>query len=82
MALWFRYDAAIWAELGDSARDFRAALNRPWFESALAPALASVPEVADVLQTPGARIADIGCGAGWSTIALRRTTGRPGGDHG
>ncbi|HEU4908463.1 MAG TPA: SAM-dependent methyltransferase, partial [Propionibacteriaceae bacterium] len=34
-----------WAELGDNARDSQAALNRPWFESALAPALASVPEL-------------------------------------
>lgn len=61
-----------WAELGDNARDSQAALNRPWFESALAPALASVPEIEAVLQRPGARIADIGCGEGWSTIALAR----------
>jgi len=61
-----------WAELGDNARDSQAALNRPWFESALAPALASVPEVQAVLERAGARIADIGCGAGWSTIALAR----------
>ena len=61
-----------WAELGDNARDSQAALNRPWFESALAPALASVPELNAVLQRPNARIADIGCGAGWSTIALAR----------
>jgi hypothetical protein len=33
---------------------------------ALAPALASVPELNAVLQRPNARIADIGCGAGWS----------------
>jgi SAM-dependent methyltransferase len=59
-----------WAELGDSARDSQAALNRPWFELALAPALASVPEINAVLARDGARIADIGCGAGWSTIAL------------
>ena len=59
-----------WAELGDNARDSQAALNRPWFESALAPALASVPEIEVVLRRRGARIADIGCGAGWSTIAL------------
>jgi 2-polyprenyl-3-methyl-5-hydroxy-6-metoxy-1,4-benzoquinol methylase len=61
-----------WAELGDNARDSQAALNRPWFESALAPALASVPEVEAVLGIRGARIADVGCGAGWSTIALAR----------
>jgi 2-polyprenyl-3-methyl-5-hydroxy-6-metoxy-1,4-benzoquinol methylase len=61
-----------WAELGDNARDSQAALNRPWFESALAPALASVPEIEAVLQRPGARIAAIGCGAGWATIALAR----------
>jgi len=59
-----------WAELGDNARNSQAALNRPWFESALAPALASVPGTEAVLQQPGARIADIGCGAGWSSIAL------------
>ena len=41
-----------WAELGDNARDSQAALNRPWFESALAPALASVPEIEAVLQAP------------------------------
>ena len=61
-----------WSELGDNARDSQAALNRPWFESALAPALASVPQIDPVLKTPGARIADIGCGAGWSSIALAR----------
>lgn len=60
-----------WAELGDNARDSQA-LNRPWFESALAPALASVPEIESVLRQRGARIADVGCGAGWSTIALAR----------
>jgi SAM-dependent methyltransferase len=59
-----------WAELGDNARNSQAALNRPWFESALAPALASVRQIDAVLQEPRARIADIGCGAGWSSIAL------------
>jgi hypothetical protein len=42
-----------WAELGDNARDSQAALNRPWFESALAPALASAPEVEAVLRMRG-----------------------------
>jgi SAM-dependent methyltransferase len=61
-----------WAQLGDNARDSQAALNRPWFESALAPALASVAELETVLQKADIRIADVGCGAGWSTIALTR----------
>ena len=61
-----------WAELGDNARESQAALNRPWFESALTPALATVPDVHAVLQRPGARIVDVGCGAGWSAIALAR----------
>jgi trans-aconitate methyltransferase len=31
-----------------------------------------MPEINAVLRRPHARIADIGCGAGWSTIALAR----------
>ena len=61
-----------WAEFGDDAREAQAALNRPWFESQLAPALDRCPGVPDILGAPGARIADVGCGAGWSTIALAR----------
>ena len=47
-------------------------MNRPWFERALAGALAGVPSVDALLRRPGARIADVGCGGGWSTIALAR----------
>lgn len=61
-----------WHELGDDAREAQADLNRPWFEHQLAPALGGVPSVHDVLSRPGARILDVGCGAGWSTIALAR----------
>ncbi|HET9779018.1 MAG TPA: class I SAM-dependent methyltransferase [Propionibacteriaceae bacterium] len=69
----YRHGGGVsWAELGDDARDSQAALNRPWFESALAPALAAMPQIDSVLRTSGARIADIGCGGGWSTIALAR----------
>jgi SAM-dependent methyltransferase len=59
-----------WAQFGDDAREAQAALNRPWFESRLAPALNGCPGVPDILGAPGARIADVGCGGGWSTIAL------------
>lgn len=61
-----------WDELGDNAREAQADGNRPWYEHRLAAALASVPEVDTALRAPGARILDIGCGGGWSGIALAR----------
>lgn len=61
-----------WAEFGDDARQAQAALNRPLFDSQLGPALAAVPQVHESLSAPGSRIADIGCGARWSTLALAR----------
>jgi 2-polyprenyl-3-methyl-5-hydroxy-6-metoxy-1,4-benzoquinol methylase len=59
-----------WDELGDDARQSQADMNRPWFERELAVALDGVPEVHEALAQPGARVADVGCGAGWSSIAL------------
>jgi predicted O-methyltransferase YrrM len=61
-----------WEQLGDDARWSQADLNRPWFERALGPALRGVASIDDVLRRSGARIADIGCGFGWSTVALAR----------
>ena len=57
-----------WAQLGPDARESQADMNRPWFESALA----GVPTVHERLARPRARIADVGCGAGWSSVALAR----------
>lgn len=61
-----------WARYGADARDGQGDVNRPWFEQALAGALAAVPAVHDVLSRPDAGIADVACGHGWSTIALAR----------
>ncbi|WP_454042752.1 class I SAM-dependent methyltransferase [Cellulosimicrobium sp. Marseille-Q8652] len=61
-----------WDQLGDDAREAQADVNRPWFERELAPALARLPEVHDVLSRPGARVVDVGCGFGWSTLAIAR----------
>lgn len=61
-----------WSALGADAREAQADQNKPWFEHQLAPALASVPALHDRLSGPGARILDLGCGGGWSTIALAR----------
>ncbi|MGN8552068.1 UNVERIFIED_CONTAM: methyltransferase domain-containing protein [Microbacterium sp. SLM126] len=60
-----------WERLGADAREAQADLNRPWFDL-LPQAFASVPAVQAVLARPGARIADVGSGAGWSAIALAK----------
>jgi predicted O-methyltransferase YrrM len=61
-----------WEQFGDDARWSQADMNRPWFERELGPALRSVAGLDAVLNRDGATIADIGCGGGWSTIALAR----------
>lgn len=59
-----------WAQLGEDARDAQGDINRPWFLQELAPALAGVSPLHSVLSRPGARIADVGSGHGWSAIAI------------
>ncbi|MCV2490045.1 class I SAM-dependent methyltransferase [Geodermatophilus sp. YIM 151500] len=61
-----------WAQFGSDARTGQADMNRPWYERKLAGALRGVPDLHELLDRSGTRIADIGCGEGWSTIALAR----------
>ncbi|WP_253905742.1 class I SAM-dependent methyltransferase [Arthrobacter sp. H5] len=69
----YRTGAGVgWAEYGADARESQADMNRPWFENRLADALTAAPALWERLRAPGIRIADIGCGAGWSSIALSR----------
>lgn len=58
-----------WGQLGPEARQAQADMNRPWFGE-LAGAFAGVDSIQSVLTRPGARIADVGTGAGWSSISL------------
>lgn len=61
-----------WDDLGDDGREGQAAANRPLFLHALGQELLpQAPEVHARLQR-AARIADVGCGFGWSTIGLAR----------
>ncbi len=59
-----------WEQLGTDAREAQGAINRPMFLHQLTTEL--LPQVPDVHQLlhAGARVADIGCGEGWSAIGL------------
>ncbi|MBW9111117.1 class I SAM-dependent methyltransferase [Microbacterium ureisolvens] len=60
-----------WEQLGRHAREAQADMNRPWFDEL--PALfAGIERLDAVLRGPDARIADLGFGGGWSSIALAK----------
>ena len=69
----YRHGGGVpWEQLGPDARESQADVNRPWFDRRLGEALAAVEPLHAVLARPDARIADVGCGHGWSTLALAR----------
>ncbi len=71
----FRSGGGIpYSAYGADAREMQALMNRPHYMKLLATQwLPSVPDVHARLQAdPPARVADIGCGAGWSCIAIAR----------
>ena len=63
-----------WADFGPDAREGQAEQNRPVFLNLLGNEW--LPQVADVHARlgahPPARVADIGCGVGWSSIAVAK----------
>lgn len=63
-----------WSAYGDDMRMGQERLNRPSFLYLLTDEwLPAIPDVHARLQSAqGARVADIGCGAGWSSIAIAR----------
>ncbi|MGE0226883.1 MAG: class I SAM-dependent methyltransferase [Dehalococcoidia bacterium] len=62
-----------WDAFGSDMREAQGDANRPMFVQQLAhDYLAQVPELYERLRAEQARIADIGCGMGWSSIALAR----------
>jgi 2-polyprenyl-3-methyl-5-hydroxy-6-metoxy-1,4-benzoquinol methylase len=59
-----------WDEFGHDMRESQGDMNRPFFVKLLANEwFAAVPELRERLDN-GARVADIGCGFGWSAIGL------------
>jgi SAM-dependent methyltransferase len=67
----YRSGAGVpWSELGRDAREAQAAANRPLFLNGLGTdVFPSVPDLHERLSA-GGRVADIGCGAGWSSIGI------------
>jgi SAM-dependent methyltransferase len=71
----FRTGAGVpFADYGADVRDGIAEMNRAMYLNLLGSAwLPAVPALhARLLAEPSARVADIGCGTGWSSIALAR----------
>lgn len=71
----FRTGAGIsWGGFGPDVREGQAGQNRPAFLSLLGTEwLPVIPDVhARLLGDPPARVADVACGAGWSSIGIAR----------
>jgi len=60
------------ADYGPDMIEGQAASTRPVYSAELATWFAAVPEVAVRLASKTARILDIGCGEGWSTVTMAR----------
>ena len=58
---------------GSAFRQGQAGVNRPAFTSELTGSwLPAMPDLHERLSRPGARVADVGCGLGYSSIALAK----------
>ena len=71
----FRTGAGVpYPDYGADTREGIAEMNRPMFLNLLGTAwLPAIPDVHARLQAdPPARVADVGCGSGWSSIAIAR----------
>lgn len=61
------------AGYGEDIREGVARLNRPMFHKQIGDWLAAIPKVdARLREHPPARVADLACGSGWSSIAIAR----------
>jgi SAM-dependent methyltransferase len=70
----YRTGAGVaYADYGPDTREGIAEMNRPMFVNQLTDWLAAMPEThARLSAEEPARVADVGCGTGWSSIAIAR----------
>jgi hypothetical protein len=68
----YRHGGGVnWRDYGPDMSEGQEFGNRPTYINALADWFASIPDVHAKLSE-GARMADVGCGGGWSSISLAR----------
>jgi len=67
-------EGVAWADYGTDVIEAQAAINRPQFGSHVATSwIPALPDIdARLRSASGGRVADVGCGTGWSTIAIAR----------
>jgi 2-polyprenyl-3-methyl-5-hydroxy-6-metoxy-1,4-benzoquinol methylase len=63
-------DGVPYAAYGSSGREAQEALNRAGYLGGMSDWVALLPDIQTRLRQSGARVADIGCGCGWSSAAL------------
>ena len=61
-----------WALYGPDVIESQEAANRPQFEHLVADWIGDLPDIAARLRDGTARVADIACGTGWSSISIAR----------
>ncbi len=70
---YLRGGGVSWEQFGDDMRTGQADMNRPFFLTLVGTEwFPSVPELHSALQS-NARVADVGCGEGWSSIAIAKS---------
>jgi 2-polyprenyl-3-methyl-5-hydroxy-6-metoxy-1,4-benzoquinol methylase len=65
-------DGVAMTAFGDDLIAAQGEFNRPAFANTMAYWFSELPELAELLRRPGARVADVACGVGWSAIYLAR----------
>lgn len=69
----YRSGAGVdWADYGPDVVEAQESLNRPQFQHFVGDWIRALPDVAARLDAGQGRIADVGCGTGWSSIWIAR----------
>lgn len=69
----YRTGAGVdWADYGPDVIEAQESINRPQFVHHMGHWIDALPDIAARLRSGSGRVADLACGAGWSSIAIAR----------